>query len=186
MYREGGAYLDIKSGASRPLSDIIRQSDQFLISQWSSENSFSIWGSSELKDVPGGEYQQWFIIAAPGHPFLKAAAEAALRNLRRYNPIIHSVGKPAVLRTTGPIAYTRAIHPIRHLHPHRVVDSEADLGLRYSIFPKQDHEAALGAHYSGVGEALVGDDPITAIAVGVRHCARKLRRALARRSTAHA
>jgi inositol phosphorylceramide mannosyltransferase catalytic subunit len=186
MYREGGAYLDIKSCASRPLSDVILPSDRFLISQWNSDNSFSIWGSPELKEVPGGEYQQWFIIAAPGHPFLKAAAEAALRNLRRYSPIFHSVGKPAVLRTTGPIAFTRAIHRIRHLHPHRLVDGEADLGFSYSIYPKQDHEAALGAHYSEVGEALVGDDPVTAIAVGVRRCARMLRRALAQRTIVQA
>jgi mannosyltransferase OCH1-like enzyme len=179
MYREGGVYLDIKSCAGRPLSDIIRPSDQFLISHWSPDNSASISGSPELKNVPGGEFQQWFIVAAPGHAFLKAAADAALRNIRRYSPLFHSIGKPAVLRTTGPVAYTRAIHPIRHLHPHRVVDSEADLGFRYSIYPKQDHQAALGPHYSEVSEALVGDGPFTAIAVGLRRCARMLRRTLA-------
>ena len=109
MYREGGLYLDIKSQAARPLNQVIASSDRYLISQWRNGpgSRYPTWGlHSELRSVPGGEYQQWFILAAPGHPFLKAVIEKVLRNLRRYSPVHYGVGKRAVLRTTGPIAYT--------------------------------------------------------------------------------
>jgi mannosyltransferase OCH1-like enzyme len=32
LYREGGVYLDIKSGCARPLDDIVQESDEFLLS----------------------------------------------------------------------------------------------------------------------------------------------------------
>jgi hypothetical protein len=178
MYREGGVYLDIKSHAAMPLSEVIQPSDRFLISQWRNDRDggFAMWGfHSELKGVEGGEFQQWFIATAPGHPFLKATIERVLHNIRRYHPLTHSVGKPAVLRTTGPIAYTRAIAPLLPLHPHRMVDSDRDLGFQYSIYPRQDHEAALGAHYSEIAEALVGDDPVTLASAAVRRSIRQLR-----------
>lgn len=181
MYRDGGVYLDIKSHATRPLDEVLAPSDQFLLSHWpdDGEGQHSAWGlHAELRGVPGGEYQQWFIVAAPGHPFMKATIEAVLRNIRSYSPLTHSIGKPAVLRTTGPIAYTRAIAPIRTQHPHRVVDSQDDLGFQYSIYPEQTHEAALGAHYSEVGEALVGAGSATALAAALRRSVKQLRHRL--------
>jgi mannosyltransferase OCH1-like enzyme len=184
MYREGGVYLDIKSHATKPLSEVIRPTDRFLISQWRDgpDNAVAMWGvHAELKHVEGGEFQQWFIAAVPGHPFLKATIEAVLHNIRRYHPLTHSIGKPAVLRTTGPIAYTRAIHPLRDRHPYRLVDSETDLGFRYSIFPKQDHQAALGRHYAEVGESLVGGDPLSRASAFARRSFKRLRRTLRNR-----
>lgn len=181
MYREGGVYLDIKSHASKPLNEVIRPSDRFLLSQWRNgpDSPVAMWGvHSELKDVDGGEFQQWFIAAAPGHPFLKATIEAVLGNIRRYHPLTHSVGKPAVLRTTGPIAYTRAILPLRPHHPCRIVDSAVDLGFQYSIYPQQDHQAALGRHYAEIGEPLVGDDPVSNAAAFARRSYKRLRRSL--------
>lgn len=156
LYKEGGVYLDIKSRLSRPLNDVLQPTDSFLISQWKNG-----WQGSEkeLRHVPGGEYQQWFIIAAPGHPYLKAVIDAVLSNIASYNPLRHSVGKSAVLRVTGPIAYTRVIAAIKDRHPHRMADSEADLGIHYSIYPKQEHQAALESHYSEVNEALVPGNP---------------------------
>lgn len=189
MYREGGVYLDIKSHASRPLGEVIAPSDRFLLSQWRTgpESRFSKWGvHSELKAFEGGEFQQWFIVAAPGHPFLKATIEAVLRNIRGYNALLHSIGKPAVLRTTGPIAYTRAIAPLRASHPCRLVDSSSDLGFQYSIYPGQDHQAALGAHYSETAEALVGAGAATAAQAALRRPLRKLRRVLESRRRAKA
>jgi hypothetical protein len=166
------------------LDEVIEPSDRFLISQWrnGAGGNHSAWGlHAELRDIPGGEYQQWFIVAAPGHPFMRATIEAVLRNIRRYSPWTHSIGKPAVLRTTGPIAYTRAIAAIRSQHPHRMVDSLGDLGFQYSIYPEQTHEAALGAHYSDVAEALIGGGPVTAAAAAVRRSVKQLRRTILKR-----
>jgi mannosyltransferase OCH1-like enzyme len=172
MYKDGGVYLDIKSRLSRPLNETLRSTDRFLISQWKNG-----WQNSdrELDHVSGGEYQQWFIVAAPGHPYLKSVIDSVVRNIASYNPLRHSVGKSAVLRVTGPIAYTRAIADIKDKHPHRMVDSESDLGLYYSIYPQQEHQAALGRHYSEVNEALVHRNAGSGAAAAICRMVKRLR-----------
>jgi hypothetical protein len=178
IYKEGGLYLDIKSQATRPLSEVILSNDAFLISQWHVPG----WGVRRaLRSVPGGEYQQWFIVSSPGHPFLKAATEAAMHNIRRYSSLTDSIGKPAVLRTTGPIAYSLAINPIIGLYPHRIVSSYYDLGFRYSVFSGTEHESGLGRrHYSKVKTALVRGDFTAPVAIPLHIGFRAIRDALRR------
>jgi inositol phosphorylceramide mannosyltransferase catalytic subunit len=134
LYREGGIYLDVKSFATRPLDSLVRAGDRFLIAQWGPE--FPNWGRYEaLHHVPGGEFQQWHIVAAPGHPFLRAVILRVLRNIDAYAPDRHGTGRPAVLAITGPIAYTEAIHPLLSQHCHRRIDASAE-GLHYSLYPR--------------------------------------------------
>lgn len=149
MYKVGGVYLDIKSGAARPFDSVLQPDDQFVLSYWNQSNAASGWGQHyELRDIAAGELQQWHIICAPGHPFMKAVLDTVLANIDTYVPSLHGVGKNGVLRVTGPIAYTRAIHRILAQHPHRIVDSERDLGLTYNIYRNQSHETAFKSHYS--------------------------------------
>lgn len=151
LYRLGGVYLDLKSFPTRPFDDVIRPDDECLISQWANGEGakFQGWGlHKELRGVPGGEFQQWFIISRPGHPFLRAAIERVVRNVDRYIPDLAGAGRMGVLRTTGPIAYTRAIRPLLSKAPHRLVDSEADLGLHYSIYLDIDYTSKAKGHYS--------------------------------------
>lgn len=129
IYELGGAYLDIKSGSVVPLDDIILPDDQFLISQWQNgpEDRFKNFGiHPELSSIPGGEYQQWHVIAAAGHPFLEYVLNAVIANITSYIDTIHSVGGAAVLRITGPIPYTLAIHRNITKHPYRIFDAERD------------------------------------------------------------
>ncbi|KQO54247.1 hypothetical protein ASF14_20145 [Sphingomonas sp. Leaf257] len=159
IYRFGGLYLDIKSTADRPLSDVFGPADHFVISQWDNApgREHEIWGlHPDLSHVPGGEFQQWFIASAPGHPFLRAAIERVLRNIDRYNPFRDGVGLE-VVRVTGPIAYTFAIEPLLDRHPHRRVTSEAALGLRYSVMAYHAHHAHFRGHYSQRMTPIVGE-----------------------------
>jgi mannosyltransferase OCH1-like enzyme len=150
LYKVGGVYLDIKSSATRPLDSVLRPDDRFLLSQWlhRSEEQQAWGGHDEIRGLPGGEYQQWHIVCAPGHPFLKAVIETVLSNMDRYDPHLHETGKRGVLRVTGPIPYTLAIHRIQAAHPHRVVDSRDDLGFEYNLYPNQSHQTAFKSHYS--------------------------------------
>jgi mannosyltransferase OCH1-like enzyme len=149
MYKVGGVYLDIKSGAKHAFDSVLQPDDRFVLSYWNASNAASGWGQHyELRDIAAGELQQWHIVCAPGHPFMKAVIDTVLANIDTYVPSLHGVGKNGVLRATGPIAYTRAIHRILALHPHRVVDSEHDLGLTYNIYRNQSHETAFKSHYS--------------------------------------
>ncbi len=128
MYKKGGVYLDVKSSIVRPLDETLLESDRYLLSQWHNGKGeqHANWGlHRDLHGIiEGGEFQQWFIACVPGHPFLKAVIENVLSNIDRYNPELHGVGKPGVLRVTGPIAYTLAIVPLLDSYPHRRIDSE--------------------------------------------------------------
>jgi mannosyltransferase OCH1-like enzyme len=147
MYKVGGVYLDIKSLATRPLNDVLRPDDRFILSGWNDD--MQSWGSHyELRDIPTGEFQQWHIVCAPGHPYLKAVLENVMANIDRYIPSQHGVGKNGVLRVTGPIAYTRAIHAVLEQFPHRVADSSLELGFEYNVYRNQSHETAFKSHYS--------------------------------------
>ncbi len=152
LYRLGGVYLDMKSTADQPLDHFIRPDDTFLLSHWHYKpgEQYEGWGvHRELSAVGLIEFQQWHVICAPGHPFLKAVIETVLRNIGCYTPL-HGFGKSATLRVTGPIAYTLAIAPLLPTCSHRVIDAAAD-GLRYSIFDNdrsETHRGVLRSHYS--------------------------------------
>jgi hypothetical protein len=166
IYRLGGVYLDLKSGASKPLDEVLLPDDAYLLSQWHNEGGsvFDGWGiHRELRHIAGGEYQQWFIIAAPGHPFLKAVIENVLSNIDRYIPGLHRTGAHAVFRVTGPIAYTLAIAPLITSAPCRLVDAEKDLGLVYNIFSylgPQGHKEVFKAHYAELQTSLIKVGPV--------------------------
>ena len=164
LYKLGGVYLDVKSSPERPLDEILRSDDRYLLSGWKNKDNepFKGWGIyPELNRIEGGEFQQWHIVAAPGHPFLKTVLENVLCNIDSYNPFLHGTGRLGVLRVTGPIAYTLAIASVRHLHDHRFVDSQDDLGFRYSIFGKNYAQARNifnQPHYSELRTSLVDLD----------------------------
>jgi mannosyltransferase OCH1-like enzyme len=112
MYKMGGVYLDIKSLATRPLDDVLRPDDQFILSGWN--NDLQSWGSHyELRDIPTGEFQQWHIVCAPGHPYLKAVLENVMANIGLYP------------------------QPARHRQKRRVAGDRANcLYARYSRHPR--------------------------------------------------
>jgi len=161
MYKVGGVYLDIKSSLTKPLDEIIHPDDRYLISFWDNAvgGTHQGWGlHPELRHVDGGEFQQWNIIAASGHPFLKAVIENVLRNIDVYNPIFHGVGGPAVLNTTGPVAYTLAISPLLKKHKFRYLKDNKSTGLEYSIFDLKDagtHKSLFKIHYTTCHESII-------------------------------
>ncbi len=157
---------------SRPLDSVLTPDERYWIAQWPGGPDAGFQGAGwhpETAHIHGGEFQQWFVLATPGHPFLKAVIENVLRNIAVYNPALHGVGKPGVLRVTGPIAYTLAIAPHLERHAHRRVDAGRDLGLRYSIYPMVDkavdkHVSLFKSHYSQSKESLVRLQGLTAVA----------------------
>jgi len=154
MYREGGVYLDIKSAARGSLDQILRSDDQYVLSYWRG-SQFSGWGDySELRKYGGREFQQWHIIAAPGHPFLKSVIETVLLNIDSYNPLTWNVGRKGVMRVTGPVAYTRAIGSLRLKYPHRLVNGQDELLLEYTALPDVDHRSLFKFHYTALQEPV--------------------------------
>ncbi|WP_312300867.1 glycosyltransferase [Chryseobacterium sp.] len=87
LYKKGGIYLDIDSTITRPLSQLIKESDQAVISRERHDNL----------------YVQWGLIFAKGHPFLKKVLELMLDNIEnhRYPNDVHA--------TTGPTVFSEGI-----------------------------------------------------------------------------
>jgi hypothetical protein len=157
MFREGGVYLDIKSGVDRPLEEILRPDDHFLVSQWANREpgDFYGWGlHHELSHIPGGEYQQWYLMGRPRHPFPLATLQRAFANMARYDAGRDGTGFLGTLRLAGPICYSLAIAPLLDTAPHRRIDSAAS-GLRFTVYPVGEHHARNPGHYSTLDEPLM-------------------------------
>jgi len=151
VYAVGGVYLDIKSYFDRPIGSVIAEEDAYILAQWDNGPDGAHPGFGlhpDLDRFAGGELQQWHVIAEPAHPFLRAVVAKVLGNIETYRPWRHGVGRPGVLRVTGPIAYTQAILPILDRHPHRIFANSGEIGLRYSIDDGYRHSAAFPSHYS--------------------------------------
>jgi mannosyltransferase OCH1-like enzyme len=160
IFYYGGVYLDIKSTVRVPLDEIIKEDDEYLLSYWNNEPGDRYAGFGlhpELHFSPRGELQQWHVIAAPRHPFLRDVIESVLDNIARYRFDVNGCGKPGVLRTTGPIAYTRAIHPHISEHNCRFISAESS-GIEYKVV--DDHHSYLGGrwHYSEQTAPVVMSD----------------------------
>ena len=136
LYKVGGVYLDIKSSVQKPLDEIIKDDDVYLISQWKNKigEKFEGYGILPLlKKIPGGEFQQWFIVSEPNHPFLLSVIKNVLFNIENYSIQTFGVGHFGVMLTSGPVIYTLAIAPLLKKNNYRIIDSE-DSGLVYSIY----------------------------------------------------
>ena len=149
IYDAGGVYLDIKRTIERPLDEVVRDDDSYILAQWHNgpgERNEG-WGlHRDLAHILGGEYMKYFIIAEPRHPYSAAIIEKIVGNVKNYRPW-SAVGRTGTLRTTGPIAYTLGIHPILDRHPHRFT-TEEDMGAVASIGGSYDHYAVFKNHYS--------------------------------------
>ena len=134
IYNEGGVYFDIKSGAHKPLDEVIEDGDKYLLSHWpKSEATNGRYGGIVN---PNGELQQFHIIAVKGHPFLKAVIDTVCSNIDRYNPLIHGSGG-AVMVLSGPVTYTNVIYPLMSQYPcrlnyHEELGYHENIGIYYS------------------------------------------------------
>lgn len=160
MYKDGGIYLDIKSGLDKPLSAIIKNTDQYILSYWPRHYPKIMQGQHNGITNPIGEYQQWYIISVAGHPYLKSVINNVCSNIANYNPFFHDFGSWGVFNLTGPIAYTEAIYPILDQYSHRMEKDHIELGLIYcAIDPKNPygghHAIFQKKHYSSIEEPVV-------------------------------
>jgi hypothetical protein len=162
IYKIGGVYLDLKSNVNKSLNEIV-DGKKFILSHWNNRrgDEYEGWGL-HFKGLPRGEYQQWYIASVPGHPLLEKVILLVLHNIENYNPEISGVGAEAVLKTTGPVAYTQAIHPNLQVADYKLFDTHLDAGFIYSCFGKYGDDffrhARLDSrfpHYSTLTDRLV-------------------------------
>jgi hypothetical protein len=180
IYRLGGVYLDLKSTFRSPINDWIRGDERFIVSRWRNEagEPHAGFGNHEELEGIGKEIQQWHVIAAPGHPFLRAVIEAVLDGIDSYGPHKTGVGRTGVLRLTGPIVYSRTIIPLLEKYPCTVIDNETVIGLQYSVLPNMTHQNVFAKHYTRSTSPVVRQRGVRRMLdlgyIGVRNAKRRL------------
>lgn len=161
MYAQGGLYLDLKSVSKIPLDLLLKDSDEYFLSHWRNkpyeEKPYAgMWKELLMAGMFFGEYQQWFILCRPGHPFLELVINKVLHNIQNYDN--SETGAGATLKVTGPVAYSFAINPVVDKYPRTLVDIQKSIGLYYTCMPwNQYHEQTLKLknHYSYSKEPLI-------------------------------
>jgi hypothetical protein len=110
MHECGGVYLDIKSTFLQPLDYLTAKNESFVVSHWPNDqdSQYRNWGKHpELSEK--GEFINGVIISEAKNRILLDVIKAVVRNIEQYSPLKNGVGAPAVLRLTGPVAYTLAV-----------------------------------------------------------------------------
>lgn len=88
LYKYGGVYMDMDSAMIRPLDELIRDTDNAVI---------TFEGNME-------NFVQWAMIFAPSHPILKHTIDLVIDNIK--NDRFHN----DILNTTGPAVFTRGVN----------------------------------------------------------------------------
>jgi len=90
LYKYGGVYLDMDSSIEKPLSELIKDNDEAIITA----------------ECNPGLFVQWALIFNKDHPILKRVIELIVENIK-YNKYPNDIHK-----TTGPTVYSIAINEI--------------------------------------------------------------------------
>lgn len=160
MYALGGVYLDCKCSCLVPLDVLLQRHARVasgpLLGHWSTRHHPQ---AKEL-NYPRGECVNWALAAPPRHPLFRRVIDGVVARIEQQLQLPASereVGKPGVLRITGPIAFTRIIlqhqqRSAQHIHP-----SVFDLGLRYR--PDGHPDARQRTHYCRLSTPIVRSPP---------------------------
>lgn len=151
IYAKGGIYLDLKSTITKSLDETLNRSITMYLSNGPKEYQNT---HPELERFQGGQYQQWHIIAAAGHPLLRRVIKRVIYNIQHYSVKGFGVGRKGVLRTTGPIAFTLAINEDKNEFFKKADASK--LGFEYTIFKNpHEHKSLVKNHYTKLKEPVV-------------------------------
>jgi mannosyltransferase OCH1-like enzyme len=155
IYQYGGFYADAKTTCTEPLGDIVerhRRGDEFaILHYWMNYPESRAFIGNAL-----GEIGQFYLLYSAGHPLLRAVLDRVVTNIEAYTFEKDGGGKTAVLKLTGPHAYTNAIEKFlsERSDVHHSVLSSSGEGIQYSAFETPEafsfaHEAMYGEdHYS--------------------------------------
>lgn len=156
LYAMGGVYIDLKSTISYPLDKILRPTDRFLVSFWHHNDRCH----PELNYIPyGGEYEQYYLVCAAGHPLMRRIIQQVLCNITIYDEKISGIAQYGTLRLTGPVIFSKLVHEYRKTHEDMVrqIHSVSN-GISYSIFnnyAKHKVFSSKGKHYSDNKTSIV-------------------------------
>ena len=174
LYKRGGVYLDAKS-AARNVSAVIGSSDRFLVSRWPPTSIVRLWSAIHLGNIDG-EYQQWWLAAAPQHPAMKSVLDSVVSRVEEERStkqaaddwcayarsvvgddslllyLVPQCNGVRILWTTGPFAFTRGVDTYGARADIRTLAPNGDGAFIYDYVG--DHRK-YGGHYYAKGERLL-------------------------------
>ena len=134
--------MSLKGGWTEMLARLPHPTPPVIFATWGGKQN--LWGgqldSSDL--LKRGEICIGFLCSAPGHPIMEAVVKGICANIEaygakwnRHGPIKSgrdaTVGKEAVLRLTGPLAFSEIVYKMLHLHSNLLVDGFGKLGIDF-------------------------------------------------------
>lgn len=130
IYNRGGVYMDAKSSAAN-ISEVLLADDDMVVSHWGFFSIVRLWSMYHLKKMQG-EYQQWWLAAAPGHPALRSVIDHTIQRIRTHTErpgsreacaayrdwignslslyLVSDCKGVEILRTTGPFVFTEGVN----------------------------------------------------------------------------
>lgn len=117
LYKRGGVYIDIDGGIVRPLSLIIKDNDEAVLT----------------KEGDHPFFVQWALIFGKDHPFMERTLRKVLDNIKhnRYPDNVH--------RMTGPSVFTEAVEECLRENPgipHRIFGTDYERKSKAVMIPK--------------------------------------------------
>ena len=141
LYNEGGLYLDDKSNFTQNLNSYLNNHKGIKFHGWRWDQP--LW--AEYLENPKGEICNWGMISAPKHSIPKDMILNVCMNA--YSDPGNEGGKFAVLRTTGPLLWSRVIQDREH-ESDILIQTESTCPAVYTIFNHaQTHENIRKAYY---------------------------------------
>ena len=161
LYKKGGLYLDIKSAATRPLDEVLRPEDRYLLSTWDNCHGGAFEGSGIASGTSRYRRRRISAVVRRG-----GAGPSIPEGGDRVGPPEHRRLQPGTPRDRqagrAEADGTDRLHPrdltAAGLAPHRRVDSAAELGLRYTIYDNAGlhaYKSLFTAHYANSDESIV-------------------------------
>jgi inositol phosphorylceramide mannosyltransferase catalytic subunit len=143
IYKEGGIYLDIKSGPIKNIDNIIEKlNGKLAISNWTNLplKLLPILYFDELYFSPFlnnlyGEYQNWYIISGKGNPLLAEIIKQMITNIEEgiKDKNIYSYGRTSVIALTGPLMFSKIIENYKNKEDFQIFNPNLDNHLKYKI-----------------------------------------------------
>jgi mannosyltransferase OCH1-like enzyme len=154
LYLMGGIYIDIKSSILFPIFKIIQKDDICVLDI--PRNNLESWR------INFPTYEQWLLIFAPNHPYLKTTILQMVNYIEnRYEPKILGIPelntKSQILHVTGPDAFTKAVNETikqqgKLLHSN--IDYNQYFKICNGLSYKNMYKINNKKHYSEINEPL--------------------------------
>lgn len=152
IYKEGGLYMDIKSGPRKEIRDFLKNyQNKLLVSIGKTGNLWRFIPREHLKYFfnfdddwgyitglwPNSEYQQFIIASNKGNPILGKVIQQVVTNIEEgiKNKNLYLSGKYSVLAMTGPIMYSLVINKYKDKYKDKIsfFKEDFDRNFKHSL-----------------------------------------------------